>query len=318
MKNFFTVLLTLNLLIVIQNSCLNNSQDKEKKIFSKNPNSTNPEVELGTEKNPLIMAFVPSTEAQKIVEGAEPLANLLEEKTGYKIKNLVATSYIAVVESLGLGHTHIAWLPPMAYVLAHSRNNARVILKAVRDGKDTYYGFIGVRKDSGIKDLKALVGKKFAFVEPASASGHLYPRALLLENGINPDKDFKEVVFAGSHDAVVIAIFNGSVDAGAFYDDAREKFKESMPEILDQTRIIAKTQPIPADNVTVAGNLPEGIVETLTRALLEIAHEEEGRKILYDIYEIEDLIPAKDKDYDSLRKVAKILDLDLAEELAKE
>ncbi len=272
---------------------------------------------LGTEKDPLVMAFVPSTEAERIVESAKPLKVLLEKRTGYEFKNLMATSYIAVVESLGIGDTHIAWLPPMAYVLAHKRNRTRVILKVVRDGKDSYYGFICVRKDSGINSLKDLKGKRFAFVEPASASGHLYPRALLMDNGIDPDKDFKQVVFAGNHDSAVIAVYNGSVDGAAFYDDAREKFRETMPAVLQETKIIAKTEAIPADNVAVSASLPEGFVQRIRNALLEIAKDQEGKKVLWDIYEIEDLVPAEDSDYDSLRKVARILDLDLEEEVKK-
>lgn len=273
--------------------------------------------ELGSAQKPLVMAFVPSTEAEKILESAKPLEELLLKHTNFHFKNIMASSYIAVVESLGMGDTHIAWLPPMAYVLAHKRNGARVILKVVREGKATYYGFICVRKDSGINTLKDLKGKRFAFVEPASASGHLYPRALFLENGIDPDKDFKEVVFAGSHDAAVIAVYNGNVDGAAFYDDAREKFRKSLPTIFEETKIIAKTEAIPADNVTVSGRLPEDFVRTIAKALIDIAHSAEGRKILYDIYEIEDLVPAKDEDYDSLRKVARILDLNLEEAVRK-
>jgi len=286
-----------------------NSAKKQEGRLSK------PQQNIGTERSPIVMAFVPSTEAEKIVESAKPLTELLSQKTGYAFKAVVATSYIAVVESLGIGDAHIAWLPPMAYVLAHKRHRARVILKVVRNGKATYYGLICVRKDSGIKSLEELRGKRFAFVEPASASGHLYPRALFLEHGIDPDKDFSQVVFAGSHDSAVLALFNGNVDGAAFYDDAREKFKETMPKVLQETTIIAKTEPIPADNVTVSASLPDDVTERVKQALIEIAKDEAGRKILYDIYEIEDLVPADDRDYDSLRKVARILDLDLEEHL---
>jgi len=273
---------------------------------------------LGTAKTPLIQAFVPSTEAQKIVENAEPLAELVRERTGYTVKNLVATSYIAVVEALGQGHAHIAWLPPMAYVLAHQRNGARVILKVVRRGQAVYHGIILVRKDSGIKTLADLEGKSFAFVEPASASGHLYPRALLMKNGIDPDKDLKSYVFSGSHDSAVLAVFNGSVDAAACFDDARIKFEESMPAVLTETEVLARTPDIPADNVVVAAGLPDDMVAKLTEAFMAIAEDPKGKQVLFDIYNVDGLVPAQDSEYDTLRETARVLGLDIDKHVREE
>ncbi|OPX21317.1 MAG: hypothetical protein B1H03_06845 [Planctomycetales bacterium 4484_113] len=236
---------------------------------------------LGTAKSPLIQAFVPSVEAQKVVESARPLAELLRKRTGYFVKNMTATSYIAVVEALGQGHAHIAWLPPMAYVLARQRNGARVILKVVRHGQAVYHGIILVRKDSGINTLSDLKGRTFAFVEPASASGHLYPRALLMKNGIDPDRDLKRCIFSGSHDSAVLAVFNGSVDAAACYDDARTKLAKTMPELLSETKVLARTADIPSDNVVVSKD-------------------------------------AKDSDYDTLREMAQVLGLDIEKQVRGE
>jgi len=274
--------------------------------------------ELGSAQQPLVMAFVPSTEAEKIVEGAQPLMALLERETGYHFKDYVATSYITVVEALGKGHVHAAWLPTFAYVLAHQRHNAQVALKVVRDGKDTYFGLIITRTDSGVKALEDLKGRTFAFVDANSASGHLYPRALLLRHGIDPEQDLKRYLFAGGHDSVVLAVFKGSVDAGAIYDDAREKFAQTMPQVLAETTVLATTDPIPSDTVTLAGDLPPELARRLTEALLKLVKTEEGRQAMYDIYQVEDLVPAKDSDYDPVREMARVLDLDLERQLREE
>jgi len=272
-------------------------------------------VEVGTARKPVVMAFVPSTEVEKIVEGARPLMELLEEKTGLKFKDYVATSYIGVVEAMGQGHVHVAWLPTLAYVLAHQRNGAEAVLKVVRHGKDTYYGLIFTRTDSGINTLEDLKGRTFAFVEEASASGHLYPRALLLKHGIDPDRDLARYMFAGGHDSAVLAVYKGNVDAGAMYDDARDKFKNTMPEVFDETKIIAKTDPIPSDTVAVAADLPPDVVAKIVQALVEILRDEKTKHVLYDIYEIEGLAPAQDSDYDPVREMASVLDLDLEKEV---
>jgi phosphonate transport system substrate-binding protein len=269
----------------------------------------------GSAEKPIVMAFVPSTEAEKIVEGAQPLMKLLEAKTGLKFKDYIATSYIAVVEAMGQGHVDVAWLPTLAYVLANDRNGATVKLKAVRDGKNTYYGIIITRKDSGINTLADLKGKTFAFVDAASASGHLYPRALLMKNGIDPDKDLKRYLFAGGHDSVVMAVFKKNVAAGASYEDARDKFKDTMPKVLAETKVIAKTDPIPSDTVSFSSKLPPELVEKITQALVDLMKTPEGKKAVYDIYQVEDLVPAADSDYDTVREVAKVLGLDLEKQV---
>ena len=72
---------------------------------------------------------------------------------------------------------------------------------------------------SGIKSFADLKGKTFCFVDPNSTSGYIIPRIILKANGIDPDKDFKAVQNAGSHDNVAIAVYKGDCDAGVTYVD---------------------------------------------------------------------------------------------------
>jgi len=48
-------------------------------------------------------------------------------------------------------------------------------------------------KTASIHSLKDLNGKRFAFVDYQSASGYLYPMALLEKNGLNPEKNFSRI-----------------------------------------------------------------------------------------------------------------------------
>ena len=91
-----------------------------------------------------------------------------------------------------------------------------------------------VRSDSGINSLKDLKGKSFAFVDPASTSGHLYPKTLLFSKGLDPKTFFGKSVFAGSHNAVVFSIYKGEVDGGAAYDGSRAAVAKSYPDIFEK------------------------------------------------------------------------------------
>src|SRR3712207_2288325 len=95
-----------------------------------------------------------------------------------------------------------------AYILAHDKFQTEVILASVLGGGKTYTGQIVAHVDSGITSVEQLQGKKFAFVDPSSASGFLYPNALLASRGIGYKTASSETIFAGGHDKVVIAVYN--------------------------------------------------------------------------------------------------------------
>lgn len=282
------------------------------------------QAELGTPENPLKMAFVPSSDSQKVLASGQPLADLLSQQTGLSFTVSVPTSYAAVIEAMGADNVDIGWLAPFAYVLAHDKFNSTVILSSVRGGSKTYTGQIIANVDSGIESVADLPGKKFAFVDPSSASGFLYPNALLASNGIDYKAAFAETVFAGGHDKVVIAVYNKQVDAGATFGDsvegvqtdARTLVVSTLPDVMEKVKVIGKTDPIPNDTVSVRAGLPYELVLQVQDGLVAISKTDEGKKLLNDLYRISGLAAASDSEYDSVRKAASVLGLDLEQELA--
>ncbi len=281
--------------------------------------------DLGSTSNPLKMAFVPSSDSQKVLSSGEPIGQLLKDATGLNFKVSVPTSYTAVIEAMGANQVDVGWLAPFAYVLAHDKNGAQVILASVRQGSKTYRSQIIVRADSGITSIDQLKGKKFAFVEPASASGFLFPNALLAQKGIDYKTYFSETVMAGGHDKVVIAVYNKQVDAGATFGDsieggpptdARTLVQSTIPDVMDKVKPIAITDPIPNDTVSVRKGLDDKLVKQITDGLLYVQSTPDGQKYLKDLYNINGLASATDKDYDSVRSAAKALKLDLEEQIA--
>jgi phosphonate transport system substrate-binding protein len=276
---------------------------------------------IGTPTNPIRMAIVPSVEQQKLAEDGAKLAQLIKKQTGYTVKVSVPTSYAAVVEAMGAKQVDVGWLPPFPYVLAHQKFDVEVILKSVRGGSASYNGLIIVRTDSGIKGLRDLRGKRFAYVDALSTSGCIYPKIILTNEGVDPDKFFGQTKFAGSHDAVISAVYYRQVDAGAIYggpvSDARERMVRTIPDIMTKTRIIAKTPPIPNDTVSVRKDLPPNVVKKLKEGLMAIAKSDEGRKTVLSLYGIDNLIPASDSDYDSVRHAVRVLRLDINQAVKK-
>ena len=281
---------------------------------------------LGSYENPLKMAFLPSSDAQKVLASGEPIGRMLQSETGLKVKLSVPTSYAAAFDALAAESVDVAWLAPFAYVAAKDRFGSEVILTGLRGGSKTYRGQIIVHADSGITDLGGLRGKRFAFVEPRSASGFLYPSALLTSHNIEPRRFFSETTFAGRHDKVVTAVYNRQVDGGAAVGgsddgnvvDARVGLRGTLPEVMEKVKPIATTDPIPNHTVSVRRGIAPAVVARIQDGLLKAAQSAEGNQALKDLYRIDGLAVSTDAEYEPVRRTASALNLNLDRELASE
>jgi phosphate/phosphite/phosphonate ABC transporter binding protein len=275
------------------------------------------EGQLGSKSNPIKMTFTPSTQASAITASGEPLAAMLSQVTGYSVKINILTSYAAVLTSMGADNTDIAWLAPLQYAVGHQKYGVKVILATVRLGSPTYPS-VFITADPNVKTLADLKGKKFAFVDPLSASGYLYPLAALKNEGLyktDPKEFFSDTVFAGSHPNVVTAVYNGSVAAGATFGgplspltglptDARTTVSSTLKDVFSKVRIIGETQQIPNDTVSIRKGLTPEMEKQLQQGLLEVTTTQAGHNLLYNLYQIDDLTPVSDVFYDPLRQVA--------------
>lgn len=271
----------------------------------------------------LRVGFVPAEDAQQVIQNAQPIVAILEKQLGIEVQPFVATDYTGVVEALRGNKLDIAFLTPASYVLAKNEANVRVVLKSERKGSPYYYAAIITRADSGIKTLEDLRGKTFAFGDPVSTSANVFPRKMFHERGIDPVRDFKQILYSGGHDATVLAVLNGKVDAGATYanspdnnDTAWMRYLKN-PEDVKKIRAIAFSEPIPADNLVINGNLDERTAKKIEDTFIELSRDPKGKQMLRDLYQIDGFVPATDKDYDSVRQAFTIAGIQLKDALQK-
>ena len=274
---------------------------------------------LGTKKNPIKMYFVPSMEAGKIVTSGREIAEYLHEKTGYFFKVAVPTSYASVIEALGTEETDIAWLATFAYILANEKFGAEVALTTVRNGLEKYKGQFVALVGSGIEDIDDIEGKIIAYTDAASASGYIYPSAILSKKGIKPARS----LFAGGHPQAILSVYQGTADVGCTFwsppdengdiRDARRAVIDTYPDIVDKIKIVGYTEWIPNDTVTFRKGFPEDMRIKIVDALLDFASTEEGHQILLDLLDIENFVRADDSDYDVVRETLQALATDASQ-----
>ncbi len=255
----------------------------------------------------LTIGLVPAEDPRLVVNDNQALLDALHKSLQMEIKPFVATDYNGVIEALRSKKLDIAFLGPFSYVLASAVADveAFALVETEKQGA-TYRSVIIARKDSGIRSLKDLAGKTFAFVDPSSTSGHLFPKAGLIKAGYNPDTYFSRVIFSGGHDASAVAVQNGKVEAAAIADALLDvAFARGMMK-KDEIVIVWTSDPIPGAPVVYRRDLAPELKAKIRAAFAQMRDLPWGPKTT-----IKRWVPTDDAAYDEVRQTAKLLNLDL-------
>lgn len=253
----------------------------------------------------LTMGFVPSRSVHEIQITSDKIANYLSKKTGYRIKAITLSNYAAVAVAMKSERVDMAFVGPLNYLVIDQHVPVEPLTAAVRYGKKGYRGLIITRTDSGIHELSDLKGKSFIFGDRLSASASLYPQAAMKNAGLDPHQDLRSLTMS-SQTAIAMSVLRGKADAGAIYDDAREnpEVLRYADDIMDKTRVIYRTELIPADPQIVRRSLDAETKQMLKTALLAMSSDPEASSWLQEIYGIDRLEPASQEEYHALRDVA--------------
>lgn len=262
--------------------------------------------------DPLTIGVIPSEDTEQVAATFEPIAAYVGEELGVEAELYTATDYSGIIEAMRSGEAEVAWLGPLSYVLAAQRANAEAVaVQLTEEGTEnpTYQSFIITQRDSDVQSLQDLQDGSFAFVDPTSTSGNLFPRKAFTDAGMNPDEDLAEATFAGGHDASALAVANGDVDAGAVASTTYESMVAEGILSEDQVRIVWESDPIPESPIAVRGDLSQEAKDRIGRAFISMRPEDVGEEEISPDGAV-GYVAAKDSDYDVIRKLARSLNLD--------
>ena len=259
----------------------------------------------------LHLVLTPSQKPTDLMVSGEAFGAALGKLVGVPIRVTVASDYAAVVEALRNRTADLAFVHPAGYVLANREAKAMIVAKDQWHGNTSYTSRIYVRKESGITTLEGLRGKTIAFVDPASSSGYVYPMVMLIQKGLIQNRDpktfFKDFVYSGSHDAGLLALLNGHVDALASFDQAREQYLKD-PAQREKIIFVAETPPIPEGGICARDGLDPALVAKVRTALLSMKGPTYG-PILKALYDIDGFEPAEDGEYQPVRAAMDLVGL---------
>ena len=267
--------------------------------------------ETKKEEKVIKMGFVPLKNSEKLVEDLKPISDYLSERLGVKVEAFTASNYIGVVEGSGSGSVDFGIIPPFSSLLAQKQSSAKPILTSKgKTGKPGYTAELYVRKDSGIKSLQDVKGKKVAFVDPSSSSGYIYPGAMLVEAGLNLDKDIS-YQFSGGHDKSLQLLLNKDVDVIATFDGVEDRYAKDFPQAKTDIQKLATSDMIPGVMVTTSSKMDKELQEKLEKALRDVENDPKMKELFTKMFSITGFTDVDQDAYKKVEATAKVMNVDL-------
>lgn len=246
-------------------------------------------------------SMIPTTDPAKATREMQPLSDYLSRRTGAKVQMTVPTNYAAVVEALVNDQVDLAHLGGFTYVQASKRAGVRPLVQRERDR--AFHSLFVTQPSSKIRSLADLKAHTFAFGDVNSTSGHLMPEYFMREAKVDPEV-ISKALYTGGHDATLLAVANGKVDAGAMDEAVFQRMTSSGKIDPAKVRVFYTTPPF-LDYIWVARKgLDPKLAQAVADAFLALDPADPAQKQILDALAASKYVVAHDADYDKLRQAA--------------
>jgi len=185
-------------------------------------------------------------------------------------------NYATYDEKIYANKFHFTLPNPYQTIIA-AEHGYRIFAKMGDD--ENFRGLIVTRKDSPLKSLADLKGKKISYPAPTALAATMMPQYFLHKNGINVIDDI-ETTYVGSQESSLMTTYLNKVAAGAVWPLSWKNFVTEHPEMANQLEIKWQTAPLPNNGVVVRDDIPEKLVKHVKKLLLSLHTHEAGREIL--------------------------------------
>ena len=239
----------------------------------------------------VVFARIPEENASSITDKFQPFVDYLSKELRVKVTLRIANDYAAVIEGQRAGTVHIGSYGSASFARARLTGvkTDAFAIEVNADGTKGYHSVFFVLAKSPYKSVADLKGKNLGLVDPNSTSGNNVPRFELDKAGIDPDKHFGKVVYAGSHENALLALAQGTVDVAANQWTAEDdstlvsmlgkgmlKSADGVVMKKEDFRIIHKSEPILNGPYAYLSDLPSDMKADIARAFFEAATKDKA------------------------------------------
>lgn len=260
----------------------------------------------------IVIGLIPEQNIFAQMDRYQLLSDYLSARIGRPIRWQVEPHYGTIIDNFRSSEVDGAFLGSFSYVLAHARAGAEVLVRAENiNGISTNRGLIFVRRDSGIKSIRDMKGKRLALVDKATTAGYLLPLAYFKKMGVeNYAAYLKEVYFTGTHTDVIYDVLSGKADIGAAKNTVLEKVEATDSRIKNELIVLERSPEEPESGLAVRKGLDVTLKKKLKQVLLDMYKDPEGQNVL-EQFGARRFIETTDEDYKGVYEYARDLGIDL-------
>ena len=241
----------------------------------------------GAQEDPseITIGLIPEMNVFEQMDRFRPLSEYLSLRLGRKVNLTMLSRYGNIVERIEKKEVDAAFLGSFTGALASAQLGMIPVARPINlDDSSTYWGYLFVRKESGIRTPEEMKGLRLALVERATTAGFVFPMAFLRGHGVDIDGGFfSEVQFWGSHDATIMAVLDGRADIGAAKNTIWELMVQKNPDLDERLQILAVSPKVPSNGLLVSPTLSAEIREEIRSLLLDLENHQDAKPILENL-----------------------------------
>ncbi len=259
-------------------------------------------LEQSNEIIPLRLAVANVISPTGTLESYSAIVDYISEKLGRPVELIQRRTYAETNDLVRQGEVDIAFVCTSAYVIGHEEFGMELLVAPQVNQETVYYSYLIVPIESEADSMEDLQGMTFAFTDPLSNSGRLYPTFLVHQLGENPESFFGRTFFTYSHDDAIQAVANGLAD-GAAVDSLVFQFTLSrQPDLANQVRVIHKSPPFGIPPVVIGPQVRPQLRAELHELFLGMDADPLAANALSEL-DIEKFVLIGDTAYDSVREL---------------
>ena len=253
----------------------------------------------------IVFAISPMASPVSTLSSYSDFIKYISDRTGKKIAIKQRRKYSEINSLLKEDKAQFALTCTGAFLSGQKEFGLELLVIPVVNGVTSYNSYIIVHRESKAENFEQLKGYVFAFTDPLSFSGRMYPMYVLYNMGVTPEEFFKRTFYTSGHEKSIQSVADGLAEAAAVDSLIFDDMKRMNDPAIKKVKIIMVSPPYGIPPIVIAPFVEKSTRELILNALLAMKNDPEGRKILKKI-QVDEYILPDPVIYNNAAKVRKV------------
>ena len=261
--------------------------------------------ETAAQEREIVFAISPMASPVSTLSSYNDFIKYLSDRTGKKITIKQRRKYSEINSLLKEGKAQFALTCTGAFLSGQKEFGLELLAIPVVNGVTSYNSYFIVNRESKAESFKDLRGKVFAFTDPLSFSGRMYPVYVMHKMGVKPETFFKKTFYTTGHEKSIKSVAFGLAEAAAVDSLIYDDMKRMNDPSIEKVKIIEVSPPYGIPPIVISPAVEKSTKELILRTLLQMKDDPDGKEVLRKI-QVDKYILPDPVIYDNAAKVRNI------------